>query len=392
MSGKVLFWKRRYPSQMRKSVSTLLSLWLAVSGVIAGNSVAYASERVRFEQCSELHASFPTGVAKSASAARAAVALGYERPAVRKKIFRKNRKALGPATAGSLCLTQGVVKEFAFQYNIDSSLPAAWVAEFETIMNNLGAVLPVPERIHSVPDVKMPFQIFAWNSAVPNPFPQIRGASGASISGNDQLGKHMILEIPEREFLDNSLHRYAVIAHEYFHIYHLGLSEEIMKPTWMIEGGAKVVEEIYTQQHYGQSEFDRGLFPVSATVLSNPEAFEQFERNGGLVGSPADINYNSSAFMVLALVDMLEARAIPEARAFEMVLKDFVAELPDHVDWRDAFQSIFAMSVEDFYSALGNRPYPSTGATDDWYQGPAIDISVVLPSKSLTLNEIFAAT
>ena len=74
-----------------------------------------------------------------------------------------------------------------------------------------------------------------------------------------------------------------------------------------------------------------------------------------------------------------------------MVLKDFVAELPDHVDWRDAFQSVFAMSVEDFYSALGNSPYSSTGATDAWYQGPAIDIGVVLPSKSLTLNEIFAA-
>ena len=95
MSGKVLFWKHRYPSEMWKSVSTFLSLWLAVSGVIAGSSVAYASERVRFEQCSKLHASFPAGVAKSASAARAAVALGYERPAVRKKIFRKNKKPWG---------------------------------------------------------------------------------------------------------------------------------------------------------------------------------------------------------------------------------------------------------------------------------------------------------
>ncbi len=85
-----------------------------------------------------------------------------------------------------------------------------------------------------------------------------------------------------------------------------------------------------------------------------------------------------------------EARAIPEARAFEMVLKDFVTELPDHVDWRDAFQSVFAMSVEDFYSALGKSPYPSTGATDSWYQRPVIDTGVVLPSKLLTLNEIFA--
>ena len=375
---------------MYRMLGVALSLCLAISAVVVSGSATHAGERARFDQCSELQARFPSGVAKSAAAARSAVALGYERPAVRKKIFRKNRKALGPPTAGSLCLTKIEVKEFTFQYNLDSSLPADWVAEFNTIMDNLSGVLPVSERIHSVSDVKMPFRIFAWNSAIPNPFPQIPGASGASISGNDLLGRHMILEIPESEFTNNSLHRYAVIAHEYFHIYQIGLSEDIMKPTWMIEGGAKVVEELYTQQYYGQSEFDSGLYPVSATVLSNPAAFEKYDRDGGLVGSSADINYNSSAFMVLALVDMLEGRGISEARAFEMVLDDFVAALPDHANWRDAFQAVFSINVQDFYNSLGSGPYPSTGATDDWFEGPAIDARAVLPSKSLTLNAIFA--
>ena len=376
---------------MYRSLGAALSLSLAISAVVVSGSATHAGERVRFDQCSELQARFPAGVAKSAPAAQSAVALGYKRPAVRKKIFRKNRKALGPPTAGSLCLTKIEVKEFAFQYNLDSSLPADWVAEFDTIMNNLGAVLPISERIHSVPDVKVPFQIFAWNSAVPNPFPQIPGAGGASISGNSLVGRHMILEIPESEFTNNSLHRYAVIAHEYFHVYQIGLSEDIMEPTWMTEGGAKVVEELYTQQYYGQSEFDRGLFPVSATVLSNPAAFEKYNRDGGLVGSGADINYNSSAFMVLALVDMLEQRGISEARAFEMVLDDFVAELPDHANWRDAFRAVFSMNVRDFYSSLASGPFPSTGASDDWYEGPAIDVGAVLPSKSLTLNAIFTS-
>ena len=373
-----------------RSLGFTLSLCLAVAGIGISGSASHAGERVRFDECSGLQARFPTGVAKSAAAAQSAVALGYERPAVRKKIFRKNRKALGPPTAGSLCLTKIEVREFAFQYNLDSSLPADWIAEFDTIMNNLGAVLPISERIHSVPDVKVPFHIFAWNSAVPNPFPQIPGAGGASISGNDLLGRHMILEIPESEFTNNYLHRYSVIAHEYFHIYQMGLSDDIMEPTWMIEGGAKVVEELYTQQYYGQSEFDSGLFPVSATVLSNPSAFEKYDRDGGLVGSSADINYNSSAFMVLALVDVLQGRGISEARAFEMVLDDFVAELPDHANWRDAFQTVLSMNVQDFYSSLGSGPYPTTGATDDWYEGPAIDVGAALPSKSLTLNAIFS--
>lgn len=376
---------------MRRFLALTLSLGVVVSGVAVSGSTVHAGERVRFDQCSKLQARFPTGVAKSASAAKSAVSLGYKRPAVRKNVFLKNRKGLGPPTVGSLCLTRIEAKEFAFQYNLDSSLPADWVAEFETVMNNLGAVLPISERIHSLWNVKMPFQIFAWNSAVPNPFPQVPGAGGASISGNDLLGLYMILEIPEREFTNNSLHRYSVIAHEYFHIYQIGLSEEIMEPTWMIEGGAKVVEELYKQQYYGQSKFDSGLFPVSATVLSNPAAFEKYNRDGGLVGSVADINYNSSAFMVLALVDMLEQRGISEARAFEMVLDDFVAELPDHANWRDAFRAVFSMNVRDFYSSLASGPYPSTGASDDWYEGPAIDVGAVLPSKSLTLNAIFTS-
>ncbi len=255
---------------MNRTFRAALSLCLVLSAVVTSGSATHAGERVRFNQCSELQARFPSGAAKSAAAAQSAMALGYERPAVRKKDLSQEQKALGPPTAGSLCLTKIEVKEFAFQYNLDSSLPADWVAEFNRIMNNLGAVLPISERIHSVPDVQMPFQIFAWNSAVPNPFPQIPGAGGASISGNDLLGRHMILEIPENEFTNNYLHRYSVIAHEYFHIYQIGLSEDIMEPTWMMEGGAKVVEELYTQQYYGQSEFDSGLFPVSATVLSNP--------------------------------------------------------------------------------------------------------------------------
>ena len=36
------------------------------------------------------------------------------------------------------------LRNFVFpQMNIDSSLPAAWVAEFETIMNNLGTEMLV---------------------------------------------------------------------------------------------------------------------------------------------------------------------------------------------------------------------------------------------------------
>ncbi len=79
---------------MNRTFRALLSLCLVLSAVVASGSATHAGERVRFNQCSELQARFPSGVAKSAAAAQSAMALGYDLTAVRKKIYLKNRKSL----------------------------------------------------------------------------------------------------------------------------------------------------------------------------------------------------------------------------------------------------------------------------------------------------------
>ena len=45
---------------------------------------------------------------------------------------------------------QGVkdVGQFAFQYNLDKSLPEAWISEFQSIMKNLGETLPINPNIN----------------------------------------------------------------------------------------------------------------------------------------------------------------------------------------------------------------------------------------------------
>ena len=63
----------------------------------------------------------------------------------------------------------------------------------------------------------------------------------------------MVLEINKDEFKYNSLHRYSVIVHEYFHIYQIALSNDRMDPKWINEGGAKVLEEMFVHQYYGDN-------------------------------------------------------------------------------------------------------------------------------------------
>ena len=96
--------------------------------------------------------------------------------------------------------------KFTFVYNLDKSLPDEWIAEFKIIMNNLGQIIPIapPYILNGPTKIKQStMDIFAWNSSVALPFPQLpAGTRGAGITGNS-FKKWMILEISQNEFQFN---------------------------------------------------------------------------------------------------------------------------------------------------------------------------------------------
>mgnify|MGYP001557147098 FL=1 len=280
--------------------------------------------------------------------------------------------------------TEDIEEEsFTFLYNIDDSLPDEWIQEFETIMTALSEIVPIDPQILEVDEMTPPLQIYAWNSAVSNPFPQVPNATGACICG-DGSSSWMILEIPEDEFRYDSMHRYSVIVHEYWHVYQIALAQYNADPIWLWEGAAKIVEELYVQQFYGRSDFDNKLVPVYRTAIEIPQMFEEY------VDSDDDMNYNGSAFMVLALVKKLQEQGISEERAFEMVLKDFQEAKSNEADWQTVFEDVFSFSVEDFYADLSE--YPLIATEDEWINDDMIvDAESVLPSKTLKLEDIFVS-
>ena len=142
-------------------------------------------------------------------------------------------------------------------YNIHESLPSDWVTEFNIIIKNLLTIIPSYENVFDH------INIYAWNDKVEDPYP---GINGGAYVGGPPSNKIMVLEIPENEFIYQSMHRYSVVAHEYFHVYQLSINKPMNLPNgnydpdgfsikWLLEGTAASFESIYIQEYYNHNYF-----------------------------------------------------------------------------------------------------------------------------------------
>ena len=260
---------------------------------------------------------------------------------------------------------------FNFKYNIHSSLRKDWVNEFYLVMNNLDKVIPVkPTNYFSSLD------IYIWNSSADKPFKnKIGNATGMSFS-TSEYGIFIVLEIPADEFKYNRQFSYSnfrtisVIPHEYFHAFQFSLSNNFFDIKWLVEGAAASFESLYTQQYYNKNHFKWAQNKVHIAVVNNPEIFESYDES-----REEDKNYSSSVFMVLALVKELKKLDFTEEKAFKLIFNDFRRKNPSKDNWKKVFQEVFNITLENFYLSLKN--YTN-------------DISSVLPSKSLKLENIFS--
>ena len=104
-------------------------------------------------------------------------------------------------------------------------------------MSILEDVLPIGSNINNYVQ-NSTMNIYAWNSAVKNPFTEKPNMSGASISGDGPNNRWMVREINKDEIKINNPHRVSVVVHEDFHVYQIALSDDSMFATWLSECGA----------------------------------------------------------------------------------------------------------------------------------------------------------
>ena len=257
-------------------------------------------------------------------------------------------------------------------YNIHQSLPVDWVTEFYVIMNNLTNIIPANQNYFDE------LSIYAWNSNVADPY---LGIQGGTYVGGSEDGFYMVLEINEMEFEWNHMHRYSVIAHEYFHVYQLSINQPMNEPNggynpntfsikWLIEGAAATIESIYIQDYYDYNYFtnDLAYANISNSVHTNPSIFESYNSNN------IDVNYTSSVFMILTLAKELIELGHSEEDAFKMIFKEFMLTGAKNSNWENFFLDTFGFSVDNFYDIL---------------QTYTLNLENVIPSSSLSFQQIF---
>ena len=252
-------------------------------------------------------------------------------------------------------------------YNIHENLPADWITEFYVIMNNLLNIIPASQNYFNS------ITVYAWNDNIDDPYPGIQGGAYVGTKNGSPI---LVLEINNSEFTYGHIHRYSVIAHEYFHIYQRSLSEPMNQYNddpngidikWLLEGAAASFESIYIRNFYNYNYFSEQS-DVDSMVITDPSVFESYDSNN------IDGNYSSSVFMTLVLAKELINLNYSEEDAFKLIYKDFMLAEATNLNWETTFESVFNITVSDFYESL--KTYP-------------VDIYKVLPSEALTIEQIF---
>lgn len=294
------------------------------------------------------------------------------------------KKILGIVVLG-LLLSGNVfaVEKFKFKYHIADNLAKEWVTEFNKIMNIVQEVMPINENTNSWVKRELnrmePFNIYAWNRSK-NPFKKFTKGKGSGVR-SDSRGRWMQLDIKSSE----KNHSYSVVVHEYFHVYQIALSEDKFfdrdTAKWLGEGGAKVLQEIYSNQYYGKDMLKKDIQKSERwsikKVTKEPHLYEKHYSSPTKKGF--DGNYTGSAFMVLALVNELKKNNISEEEAFELVFREFWvqrAKQPSGQLWQPAFKNTFGMSHDEFYERLSKYKRK--------------DLKKILPSKTLKIQDIFS--
>ena len=137
---------------------------------------------------------------------------------------------------------------------------------------------------------------------------------------------------------------------------------------WLLEGTAASFESLYIQNYYDYNYFMNAQNNINEMVHTNPSIFESYESNN------IEINYGSSVFITLVLAKELINLGYSEEVAFRMIYEDFMLTEVKNSNWQNHFVDVFGISVDDFYQSLQSYP---------------LDINYVLPSESLSIEDIF---
>ena len=250
------------------------------------------------------------------------------------------------------------VDEFEFEFNLHSSLDrySYFKDSIQTIipaLNNLMEISPfydssLNRQINGV-------KIYSWiREDVFKPFSSIIGETEQCICGVVDDHLVMSLEMSEKyDFNEGNNFKYALLAHEFFHVYQIfksqGFDQSIF---WLIEGQAATIESLYMKEFIFDSDYLLNFLnqPTFEEGIQNVQDYESYEGFFRALPEYGDI----SVFMILALARILQDQGNDEKQSFLMIFESYWESDPNNTNWENKFEDVFGLTVNEFYQKLND--------------------------------------
>ena len=207
-------------------------------------------------------------------------------------------------------------------------VPKAWEIQFHRVVGNLSQLLGGYD-----------IDIVAWPSWREPPIMHGKSLEGGQYvsgghGGGGQRRVMLVLEIVQDELKQQHPHMRSVMAHEYFHVYQRHVNPSLGEDfsiKWVIEGSAAVFESMYLRDFEQVSDYAETAQLCHAVPDDFGLRMESYANR--------DVNYGTSTAMVLL--------ACREG-GFQRML-DFWKRRPSNANWKQLFEALFHVSVEQFY-------------------------------------------
>ena len=245
---------------------------------------------------------------------------------------------------------------FQFEYNLHISLNdfAFYKDSISSIFLRLGEMMPMEPYIDENRDNQINgVSVYSWLAAGSKPYLSIIGDTDQCTCGVVNNKLVMSLQLQESDFNEGANFKYALLAHEFFHVYQMYLSKGFDQGVfWLIEGQAATVESLYLKEFINDSNYIMNFLNKNNTSfdegIQNVESYESYNGFNSVIGQYGDI----TIFMNLSLAKILQEQGNSEKESFKIIFEDYWKTDPNELDWKTKFEEVFEITISEFYQRL----------------------------------------
>ena len=252
--------------------------------------------------------------------------------------------------------TESISTSFQFEYNLHSSLDnfASYKDSIPSVLLRLSEMMPIEpfsdgnNQINGV-------SVYSWLADGPKPYLSIIGDTDQCICGVINNKLVMSIQLQEGDFDEGANFKYALLAHEFFHVYQIYLSNGFDQGVfWLVEGQAATVESLYLKEFMNDSGYIMNFLNKDNTSfdkgIQNVESYESYNGFNSVIGQYGDI----TIFMNLSLAKVLQEQGNSEKESFKIIFEDYWKTDPDESNWKTKFNEVFGISISNFYQRLND--------------------------------------